>query len=137
MLSDNGTPIFVQIAELIENDIVEGHLAEESQVPSTNEFAAYYRINPATAAKGVQRLVADGILYKKRGIGMFVAANARAVLIEERRRRFVQRFIEPLRIEAAKLGITTEEVAAMLTERVAAEPVPAESVSAERVGRVR
>ena len=132
MLSDNGTPIFVQIAELIENDIVEGHLAEESQVPSTNEFAAYYRINPATAAKGVQRLVADGILYKQRGIGMFVAANARAVLIEERRRRFVQRFIEPLRIEAAKLGITTDEVAAMLTESASAEAAPVEQAGTLR-----
>jgi DNA-binding transcriptional regulator YhcF (GntR family) len=121
MLSDNGTPIFVQIAELIENDIVEGNLAEESQVPSTNEFAAYYRINPATAAKGVQRLVANGILYKKRGIGMFVAANARAVLIEERRRRFVQHFIEPLRTEAAKLGITADEVVEMLSQSVPAE----------------
>lgn len=117
MLSNDGKPIFVQIAELIENDIVEGNLAEESQVPSTNEFAAYHRINPATAAKGIQRLVADGILYKKRGIGMFVATGARVELIKERRRRFVQTFIEPLRIEAAKLGITTDEVAAMLSEQ--------------------
>lgn len=116
MLSNDSKPIFVQIAELIENDIVEGNLAEESQVPSTNEFAAYHRINPATAAKGIQRLVADGILYKKRGIGMFVAAGARAALIKERRRRFVQHFIEPLRVEAAKLGFTTDEVAAMLSE---------------------
>ena len=56
---DESRPIFMQIAELIENDIVDGALAEESQVPSTNEFAAFYRINPATAAKGVNRLVDD------------------------------------------------------------------------------
>src|SRR5690606_29314133 len=118
MLSNDGKPIFVLIAELIENDIVEGNLTEESQVPSTNEFAAYHRINPATAAKGIQRLVADGILYKKRGIGMFVATGARATLIEERRKRFVQRYIEPLRIEAAKLGYSPDEVAAMVSEEL-------------------
>lgn len=64
---DDSKPIFMQIAELIENGIVDGSLAEESQVPSTNEFAAFHRINPATAAKGVNVLVDSGILYKRRG----------------------------------------------------------------------
>ena len=73
---DEDRPIFLQIAEQIENDIIAGQLAEETQVPSTNEFAAFHRINPATAAKGVNLLVDDGILYKKRGIGMFVAEGA-------------------------------------------------------------
>ena len=52
---DDSKPIFMQIAELIESDIISGVLAEEAQVPSTNEFAAFYRINPATAAKGIHR----------------------------------------------------------------------------------
>ena len=77
---DEGRPIFLQIAEQIENSIIDGSLAEETQVPSTNELAAFHRINPATAAKGVNQLVDDGILYKKRGIGMFVSAGARAKL---------------------------------------------------------
>jgi len=116
---DDGKPIFVQIAEQIENDIIEEVLVEEAQVPSTNEFAAFYRINPATAGKGVNRLVDDGILYKKRGIGMFVAAGARAKLISERTDRFARDFISPLLSEAAKLGITPEQVAAMIqNERV-------------------
>ena len=72
---DEGRPIFVQIAEQIENDIIGGVLPEEAQIPSTNEFAAFYRINPATAGKGVNLLVDEGILYKKRGIGMFVAGG--------------------------------------------------------------
>ncbi|MGN0124013.1 MAG: GntR family transcriptional regulator, partial [Rhodococcus sp. (in: high G+C Gram-positive bacteria)] len=76
-MNDEGKPLFQQIAELIENSIVDGSLAEESQVPSTNELAAFHRINPATAAKGLNALVADGILYKKRGIGMFVTTGAR------------------------------------------------------------
>jgi len=77
---DEGRPIFVQIAEQIENSIIDGSLAEESQVPSTNELAAFHRINPATAAKGINQLVDDGIIYKKRGIGMFVTSGARAKL---------------------------------------------------------
>ncbi len=73
---EDGRPIFLQIAELIENSIIDGSLGEEHQVPSTNELAAFHRINPATAAKGINQLVAEGTLYKKRGIGMFVSAGA-------------------------------------------------------------
>lgn len=108
-------PIFLQIAEMIENDIVEGHLMAEDQVPSTNEFAAHHRINPATAAKGINRLVDDGILYKKRGIGMFVAAGARDTLLAKRRAGFVAGYLEPMLAEARKIGIPPSEVAAMIT----------------------
>lgn len=118
---DEGKPIFVQIAEQIEDDIIAGSLAEESQVPSTNEFAAFYRINPATAGKGVNRLVDDGILYKKRGIGMFVAEGARARLIQVRRDRFRDEFVRPLIAEAAKLGIDPDQLSDMIsTEGVSA-----------------
>jgi GntR family transcriptional regulator len=111
---DDSKPIFLQIAEMIENDIVDGRLAEEAQVPSTNEFAAFHRINPATAAKGVNRLVDDGILYKRRGIGMFVATGARAILIGRRRDDFYEQFVRPLAREARKLGISTEQLAGMI-----------------------
>ncbi|MDJ0313112.1 GntR family transcriptional regulator [Arthrobacter sp. H35-D1] len=111
---DDTRPIFLQIAEMVENDIVDGVLAEEAQVPSTNEFAAFHRINPATAAKGVNRLVDDGILYKKRGIGMFVATGARAVLVARRREDFYEQFVRPLASEARKLGIDHGQLAAML-----------------------
>ncbi len=117
---DEGKPIFLQIAEQIENDIIAGTLAEESQAPSTNEFATFYRINPATAGKGVNRLVDDGILYKKRGIGMFVAEGARARLIDARTTRFSDEFIRPLIAEATKLGITPDQLTEMIsTEGVA------------------
>ncbi|AWB85864.1 GntR family transcriptional regulator [Mycetocola zhujimingii] len=118
---DESKPIFVQIAEQIEDDIIAGSLAEESQVPSTNEFAAFYRINPATAGKGVNRLVDDGILYKKRGIGMFVAEGARARLIQVRKDRFRDEFVRPLIAEAAKLGIDPDQLSEMIsTEGVSA-----------------
>ena len=112
---DESRPIFQQIAELIENDIIAGALPEATQVPSTNEFAAFHRINPATAGKGVNLLVDEGILYKKRGIGMFVAPGARDRLIAARRDRFSAQYITPLLAEAAKLGIEPEQLAAMIT----------------------
>ena len=113
-LIDDSRPIFMQVAERIENDIVEGQLPEEAQVPSTNEFAAYYQINPATAAKGVNLLVDQGILYKKRGIGMFVAPGARAILLEKRREQFFAQYVVTMLQEAEKLGITEEQLIAMI-----------------------
>lgn len=111
---DESRPIFVQIAEQIENDIISGQMAEEAQVPSTNEFAAFYRINPATALKGVSRLVDEGILYKKRGIGMFVSTGARSRLVTKRTTQFRAEYVQPLIEEAAKLGITSEQLADMI-----------------------
>ncbi|MEV7043588.1 GntR family transcriptional regulator [Amycolatopsis sp. NPDC051061] len=109
-VKDDGRPLFLQIAEQIESSIVDGSLAADTQVPSTNELAAFHRINPATAAKGINQLVADGILYKRRGIGMFVATDARAQLLERRRRDFTRQFLTPLMAEAGKLGMGAEEI---------------------------
>ncbi len=114
MALDEGRPIFQQIAELIENGIVDGSFPEESQVPSTNELAAFHRINPATAAKGLNLLAAEGVVYKRRGIGMFVAAGAREALRARRRQAFVAQYIGPLLAEAAKLGLSDAQVAAMI-----------------------
>ncbi len=83
-------------------------------MPSTNELAAFHRINPATAAKGVNRLVADGVLYKRRGIGMFVATGARTLLLDRRREEFARRYLAPLLAEARKLGIDAEQVKKMI-----------------------
>ena len=118
---EEGKPIFVQIAEQIENDIIDDVYPPETQVPSTNEFAAFYRINPATAGKGVNLLVDDGILYKKRGIGMFVADGARERLIAKRRDAFRDEYLRPLLAEAAKLGIDPQQ----LTEMISTEGVSA------------
>ncbi len=111
---DESRPLFLQLAEQIENDIISGVMAEETQVPSINEFAAFHRINPATALKGVTMLVDEGALYKKRGIGMFVAEGAQARLTAKRRDKFSAEFVTPLLTEAAKLGITPEHLADMI-----------------------
>lgn len=111
---DDSRPIFMQIAEKIEDDIIEGDLPEESQVPSTNQFAALYRINPATAAKGVNLLVDEGILYKKRGVGMFVKTGARAELREKRKEQFYEQYVVSMIREAEKLGITADQLTDMI-----------------------
>jgi GntR family transcriptional regulator len=107
---DDATPIFTQIAERLADEIADGGISEGERVPSTNELATYYRINPATAAKGVNVLIDDGLLEKRRGIGMFVAAGARDRLLEDRRMRFAERYIEPLVAEANRLGLDGDEL---------------------------
>jgi DNA-binding transcriptional regulator YhcF (GntR family) len=106
--------IYLQIKEMIENDIIRDILLEEERVPSTNELAKLYAINPATAAKGVNLLVDEGILYKKRGIGMFVASGAKQVIVRKRKERFFDDYIRSLLTEAASLGITKEELIDMI-----------------------
>jgi GntR family transcriptional regulator len=113
---DEGAPLFVQIAERLADEIADGGLVEGEQVPSTNELAAYYRINPATAAKGIAMLTEDGLLEKRRGIGMFVAAGARTRLLAERRKRFAERYVEPLVAEASRLGIDANELVSLIRE---------------------
>ena len=116
---EEGKPLFLQIAEQIEDSIVDGSLAEEAQAPSTNELAAFYRINPATAAKGVAMLTDKGVLYKRRGIGMFVADGARNMLLGERRSAFADRYIDPLLVEARTLGLDASDLAELLQQRAA------------------
>jgi GntR family transcriptional regulator len=116
---EEGRPLFLQIAESVEDSIVDGSLDEESQAPSTNELAAFHRINPATAAKGITMLVEKGVLYKRRGIGMFVAEGARDRLRGERRAAFAERFVDPLLAEAGKLGLGPDDLGALIRERAA------------------
>jgi GntR family transcriptional regulator len=116
MPMDDSRPLFQQIAEQIASDIISGALPEESQVPSTNEFAAFLRINPATAGKGVGLLVDAGVLYKKRGIGMFVATGARDRLVAERRESFRDQYVAPLVAEARKLGIDSDALVGLIRD---------------------
>jgi GntR family transcriptional regulator len=113
---DEGAPLFVQIAERLADEIADGGLVEGEQVPSTNELAAYYRINPATAAKGIAMLIDEGLLEKRRGIGMFVVAGARTRLLGERRKQFAERYVEPLVAEASRLGINADELVALIRD---------------------
>ena len=106
--------IYIQIKEMIENDILRDILLEEERVPSTNELAKLYSINPATAAKGINLLAAEGILQKKRGIGMFVAQGAREKITAKRKKNFYDDYIKSLLAEAGSLGITKRELIEMI-----------------------
>lgn len=115
---DESRPIFVQIAEQIEAQILDGSMPEETQVPSINELASFHRINPATALKGVNLLVDQQILYKKRGIGMFVARGSRASLLAKRRDAFSSESIRPLVARAAALGLSRDEIVALVDKEM-------------------
>ena len=115
---DESRPIFLQVAEQIENDIIMGALAEEDQVPSTNEFAAFHRINPATAAKGIAMLTDKGVLYKRRGLGMFVTPGAREILLAKDRELFVRDVLDPVIDAALVLGLSPDVLTAHIDRRM-------------------
>ena len=109
---DGPEPIYLQIAQQIRGEILAGILKDEDQVMSTTQYATTYRINPATAAKGFAELVDEGVLYKRRGVGMFVATGARERLLGEHRENFFTQTLDPVLAQAAVLGITTEDLIA-------------------------
>ena len=110
--------IYLQIAQMLEDDILRGVYREEEQVPSTNELARGYNINPATAAKGINLLVADGILYKRRGIGMFVSKGAEEAVKQKRRDAFYDGYVKPLVKEGASLRLTGQELLDMIRRAI-------------------
>jgi DNA-binding transcriptional regulator YhcF (GntR family) len=107
---DDGTPIYRQIADQIKAEIMNGSLEPGGKVMSTNQYAAFYQINPATAQKAFRELVDEGILYKQRGVGMFVADDARERLAADFRERFFERVLAPLVREARQAGIPLNDI---------------------------
>lgn len=103
-------PLYVQIAGQLEDAIFTGAYAEETQIPSTTELSVSLQMNPATVLKGMNILVSDGIIYKKRGLGMFVSTGATEKIKEKRQQKFFENFITPLISEAKKLSLTEDEI---------------------------
>lgn len=110
LVLNNEEPIFIQIARAIEDEILSNGIKEEEQVPSTTELSKLYKINPATVLKGINILVDKNILYKKRGIGMFVSDGAKTIIKEARKENFKHNFVKNLLQEANKLEINREEL---------------------------
>lgn len=110
-------PIFIQIADAIEDAILTNSFPEESQIPSINEFSVQYKINPATALKGINILVENGIIYKKRGVGMFVAKGAKDALNLKRRSSFYEGYVKVMLEEARRLGITKDEIISIIEKK--------------------
>ncbi|MCL2391765.1 MAG: GntR family transcriptional regulator [Oscillospiraceae bacterium] len=111
---DSQKSLFQSIAEWLEDTILAGIYTEESQVPSITEISVQYKINPATALKGVNMLVESGLLYKKRGMGMFVSEGARVKLLQQRHQLFFTDYIKPLVDEASRLEIGKKELKDMI-----------------------
>mgnify|MGYP002543688817 FL=1 len=111
---DDDRPIFIQIAEMLQDSILSGAYPEESQIPSITEFAVSCKINPATALKGINILVDEGLIYKKRGLGMFVSQGAQEKLRAKRKESFYLDYIVPLLQEAARLGLDKQDLQSML-----------------------
>lgn len=108
-------PIFIQLSEQIEDGILSGAFPEETQIPSTTEISVRFKMNPATALKGINILVDEGVIYKKRGLGMFVSKGAVKVLREKRKNSFYERYVVSMTSEAKRLDISRDEINHMIT----------------------
>lgn len=113
---DDKKPIFIQVKERIEDQIVNDQLKEQEQIPSTTQLVNFYKINHLTIAKGINLLVDAGVIYKKRGVGMFVAEGAKEKLLAERKERFVDEFLLPMLQEADKLGIQESDITSLMNQ---------------------
>ena len=113
---DDASPIYRQIADRIRADVLRGALAADEQVMSTTQYATHFRINPATAARAFQHLVDEGVLYKRRGVGMFVAPDARDRLLGQHRARFFEDVVDPMVAEARTVGIPLDDVVAHIRQ---------------------
>ncbi|MFB0842261.1 GntR family transcriptional regulator [Paenibacillus oleatilyticus] len=113
---DDKQPIFQQVANIIEDDILNGTFRVDEQILSVAQFSQLFQINPATVVKGIALLVNEGILYKKRGLGMYVATDARQKIQMKRRDRFYKELLSNLLNEADKLGLTTEDIMDMIKQ---------------------
>lgn len=109
-------PLFIQIKEKIEDQIVNDQLLEGEQVPSTTQLSQFYKINHITVLKGINLLVDSGLIYKKRGVGMFVAEGAKKMLLQTRKSAFADDYVVPMVQEADKIGLSTDELFQIITQ---------------------
>ncbi|MBS4201937.1 GntR family transcriptional regulator [Bacillus sp. FJAT-49732] len=114
--SDSSKPIYVQISEWLENEIISGNFNNDDKVYSQYQLAELFNINPATAAKGLNILAEEQILYKKRGLGMFVADGARARILDKRKNETLKELVDALVIEAKRLNVSENELINMIQE---------------------
>ncbi|KQO17938.1 GntR family transcriptional regulator [Paenibacillus algorifonticola] len=113
---DDKQPIYQQVADIIEDDILNGTFRVDEQILSVAQFSQLFQINPATVVKGISLLVNEGVLYKKRGLGMYVSTDARQKIQNRRRERFYKEMLSNLLIEADKLELTTGDIVDMIKQ---------------------
>jgi len=107
-------PIYVQISEWLETEIISGNIKSDEKIYSQYQLAEMFNINPATAAKGLNILADDNILYKKRGLGMFVSPSAKEQILEKRKNQTLKHLVLELVTEAHRLGVNELELLSMI-----------------------
>ncbi len=107
-------PIYIQISEWIETEILNGNFEKDMKVHSQYKLAEMFNINPATAAKGLNILFEQGILYNKRGLGKFVSTNARKIILDKRKNQTLKGLIQEVVLESERLDVSEEEVIEMI-----------------------
>jgi len=112
--TDSTKPIYIQIAEWLEVEILNGNFKEDERVYSQYQLADMFTINPATAAKGLNLLAEEHIVYKRRGLGMFVSPNAKQAILTKRRKQILEQMIKELVIEAKRLDVDEAELIEMI-----------------------
>lgn len=112
--TESSKPIYIQVAEWLEAEILRKTIEEEERIYSQYQLADMFNINPATAAKGLNILVDENIVYKKRGLGMYVSANARQCILAKHKTHVLSQMIRELILEANSLNIDEQELVRML-----------------------
>ena len=116
-LLNDKKPIYAQIKDWLTDQIIDETLEVHDKIPSTNEIVTYFKVNHITVSKGVTQLVEEGILYKKRGVGMFVEEGAREKLLTVRREEFVEDYLKPMLDEAKKLELSKSDIQKLIDNR--------------------
>ncbi|MBN6205536.1 GntR family transcriptional regulator [Ralstonia pickettii] len=116
--SNQGKPIYVQIAEWLETEILNGSLKEDDKVYSQYQLAEMFTINPATAAKGLNLLTEEKILYGKRGLGKFVTSEAKKIITDKRKNQKLKGLLDEVALEAGRLHVSEEEIISMLKSAI-------------------
>ncbi|NHC40392.1 GntR family transcriptional regulator [Bacillus sp. MM2020_1] len=111
---DGSKPIYLQISEWLEREILNGNFESDQKIYSQYQLAEIFNINPATAAKGLNILVDENILYKKRGLGMFVASTAKEMILNKRKNQTLKRLVQEIVLEAERLNVSNEELIEMI-----------------------
>lgn len=113
---DGSKPIYLQIGEWLEREILNGNFGSDQKIYSQYQLAELFTINPATAAKGLTLLAEENILYKKRGLGMFVSPNAKEIIINKRKNQTLKKLVIEIVMESERLDVSKEELIQMIND---------------------
>ena len=112
---ESTTPIYIQIAEWLQHEIIADRLQTDDKVYSQYQLAELFNINPATAGKGLTILLEEQLLYKKRGLGMFVSSDAKERILTKRRDETLTKMAQNLVLEAKRLLVSDEELLELIS----------------------